>query len=197
MSARPPLVWPRTRGTQPRLHHSAQRFRTTHGRPSTYRRTRFGISAGQAIKNQNLAGGVDNQEISLRIDVRLSRRFGGQVSADANLRIGPAQNPFRRHVAVGFAVENQDVAREGRNEDLVVIGIDAHHIRYTQNLGMWSLDDTNGRFLTIGRSTECQDGLGKGTRRYEFVMNRVIRKSMDGSADQRLLALDRSDRRRV
>ena len=54
---------------------------------------------------------------------------------------------------------------------------------------MWSLNNTNGRFLAVGPSAEYQDGLGERTGHDNFIVNRIKCKTVDGPADLGLLTL--------
>src|SRR5437867_1158027 len=170
-------------------------------------RFRLRISASGTIENQHLTTGVCEQEIPDRID-----SYGGNSS---NLGIGPAENSLGRHVSVCFPRKYQNGIRNspvvaawtslstctGGKQDLIIHRIDAHLIvsgvSGTYDFGVWPLDDPNGRFLSVGPSPECQDRLCQSAIDDNFVVNRVISKTMHGPADLCLLACDRSNRRRI
>src|SRR2546426_11304129 len=59
---------------------------------------------------------------------------------------------------------------------------------------MRSLDDANRPFLSIGRPAEYQDGLRQRTRNDDFVVNRIVCKTMHGSADHCFLTFEHSNR---
>ena len=67
-------------------------------------------------------------------------------------------------------------------------------IAHTEDAGLRSLDDANGRFFSVGRSFERQDRLCQRAVDDEFVVNTVIRETMHRSAEQRFLTFERSYR---
>src|SRR4030095_7068116 len=129
-----------------------------------------------------------------------------------NLRTGPFENSFGRHVAVRLPVKyenrRQGISRLASNVtqtkgkiDLIVNAIHAYLIEsgisITEYLRLCSLNDTNRRFLSACSSTECQDCLRQRTVHYNFVVYFVVGKTVHGPAQQRLLSFQHASGRRI
>src|SRR6266571_4894791 len=67
----------------------------------------------------------------------------------------------------------------------------------TSYLRMRSLDDPDGRFLSLGASAEKQDGLSQRTVHHNFIVNRIICQTVHGPADHRFLTFQRSCLQRI
>ena len=84
------------------------------------------ISAGGSIENQDLASrnsaAGHQQEIVNRVDAHT----GSAGAAQFQLGVRPAQNPLRRDISLGHAVEHQDCLIAIGDEDFVVLRIDAY-----------------------------------------------------------------------
>ena len=64
----------------------------------------------------------------------------------------------------------------------------------TQYPGMRALNDAKRRFLSICASTENQDCLRERSRHHDFIVNRIVSKTVHRAADQRFLTFERADR---
>src|SRR5438128_2201246 len=81
--------------------------------------------------------------------------------------IGPLQNANRRDVSIAFSRIDPDFIIRG-HEDLVVDWIDIEAA--CSDSGVWPLNDSNGAFLSISASLECQDRVGVGNRNNKLVV---------------------------
>ena len=109
-----------------------------------------------------------------------------------------SSTPLGRDISVRLMVEYQYAFWGDGNVDLAVNPIhdspDRKNYSSERYLRMRPLDHPNGRFLSIGPSTEYQDCLRQRTGDDDFIVNRIIRKTMHRPADQCLLTLQRSYR---
>src|SRR6266849_5221188 len=101
------------------------------------------ISAGGAIKDQHRIADIGKQHIADGIH--------GHSCLPSDLRIGPAEDTFGRHVSFRRPIEHQYRIRNDCNVDLVVHRIGAHDIvaaiGRTLYSRMRSLNDPNRRFF--------------------------------------------------
>ena len=116
----------------------------------------------------------------------------GDVTASRVLLAEPqprgdsAENSFGHDVSVRQSVKCQNGLIGGGQQDFIVYRVDADlacrtHAFYLRFI---SLDNPKRRFLSIGCSAECQDGLGQRTRHGNFIVNRVKRDVVHCPAEQ-------------
>src|SRR5207244_2353052 len=105
-----------------------------------------------------------------------------------------AKDTLWRHVTISIQGKNQDCSPVGY-EDLPVHHVDVQSVRPTE-LGVWSLNDANRRFLAVRSAPEGEDGVGKRIRHDDFIIDRVVANVVHGPAQLRVLP-ENSPRRRL
>ena len=78
-----------------------------------------------------------------------------------------------------------------REKDLVTVGIGSYGaqraVARAHDLGLRSLDDTEGRFFAVGAAAERQNGLSQRAVHNEFIVNGIESHAMHGPAEECLL----------
>ena len=164
----------------------------------------FGVALGSAIENQ--------QAIALHHQQVVHGIHGNLRSGVPDLRIGAGKYSFWSDISVPHTIEYQYAfgsARPGasistgadRKKYLVVrwIGGDSAEsgIAHAKDLRFRSLNDANRSFFSVDGSAESQNGLRQRAIHNDFVVDRIVGKTMHGPAEQRFLTLDRSYRRLI
>ena len=165
---------------------------------------RFCVTLGSAIEDQQ-AITLDDEQIMDGIDSHLRSRV-------SNLCIRAGKHSFRCHISIGHAVEYQHALRSaaslasvpsGTNgkEDFVMYGVCGNgaesRVTHAEDPGLRPLDNANRGFFPIDGSAECENRLAERAVHNDFVMDRIVGKTMHRPAKKRFLTFDRSDRRLI
>ena len=164
---------------------------------------RFHVAAIGPIEDQNGAllqtlrifhrNGFVRSEVAIQTDHEdiVDRIHGDSVRA-LQLCVRPFDDTDRRDVTVGLARINRNCVA-GVGENLVVNRV--HVQSATDGSGLWTLDDSNWRFLSIGSAAERQNCLSVGDGHDDLIMHSVIADVVHCSGKFAGLTVERSNRR--